>query len=185
MADKRPLLASQRIERAIVLVRAQKVLLDADLAVLYNVSVKRLNEQVRRNSKRFPADFAFQLTPLEYESLRSQIATLKQGRGQHRKYLPFAFTEQGVAMLSSVLNSDRAVEVNIQIMRAFVRLREFLATHRELADKLKELESKLGAHDQQIQVIFRAIQQLMAPAKTKRRPIGFIVREKAARYGRR
>jgi phage regulator Rha-like protein len=185
MADKRPVIPSQRIERSIFLVRGHKVLLDADLAELYNVSVKRLNEQVRRNSKRFPADFAFQLTALEYDSLRSQFATLKQGRGQHRKYPPYAFTEQGVAMLSSVLNSDRAVEVNIEIMRAFVRLREFLATHREQADKLKDLERKLGAHDQQIRAIFEAIRQLMAPPKTKRRPIGFIVRERPARYGRR
>ena len=185
MAEKRPMISSARIERAILLVRGYKVLLDTDLADLYNVSVKRLNEQVRRNSKRFPADFAFQLTQMEYDSLRSQIATLKRGRGQHRKYLPLAFTEQGVAMLSSVLTSDRAVDVNIEIVRAFVRLRNFLATHRELADKLKELEQKLGAHDRQIEVIFEAIRQLMAPPKIKRRPIGFIVSEKAARYGKR
>ena len=185
MAENRPIISNQRIERSIFFVRGHKVLSDADLAKLYNVSVKRLNEQVRRNVKRFPTDFAFQLTPPKHESLRSQIATLKQGRGQHRKYLPYAFTEQGVAMLSSVLNSDRAIAVNIEVMRAFVRLRDFLATHRELADKLKELERKLGAHDQQIQAIFEAIHQLMAPPKTKRRPIGFIVKEKAARYGRR
>jgi hypothetical protein len=185
MVAKQSLTSSARIERSILLVRGHKVLLDADLADLYNVSVKRLNEQVRRNSKRFPADFAFQLTQLEYDSLRSQFATFKHGRGQHRKYLPVAFTEQGVAMLSSVLNSDRAVDVNIEIMRAFVRLRNFLATHRELADKLTELEQKLGAHDRQIEVIFEAIRQLMAPPKTRRRPIGFIVSEKAARYGRR
>ena len=183
MASNRQIISSQRIEHAIVLVRGHKVLLDTVLAELYNVTVKRLNEQVRRNLKRFPADFAFQLTAQEYDSLRSQFATLKPGRGQHRKYLPYAFTEQGVAMLSTVLNSDRAITVNIQVMRAFVRLREFLATHRELADKVLELERNLGAHDQQIQAIFRAIRQLMAPPKVKRRPIGFLVKEKAARYG--
>ena len=185
MASNRQIISSQRIEHAIVLVRGHKVLLDTVLAELYNVTVKRLNEQVRRNLKRFPADFAFQLTAQEYESLRSQIATLNPGRGQHRKYLPYVFTEQGVAMLSSVLNSDRAITVNTQVMRAFVRLREFLATHRELADKVLELERNLGAHDQQIQAIFRVIRQLMAPPKVKRRPIGFLVKEKAAPYGKK
>ncbi len=185
MVDKRPLLPSQRIERAIVLVRNQKVLLDADLARLYGVTTSNLNKAVRRNLDRFPDDFMFQLTADEMDVLRFQSGISKHRKRGGRRYLPFAFTEHGVAMLSSVLNSDRAVEVNIQIMRAFVRLREFLATHRELADKLKELESKLGAHDQQIQVIFRAIHQLMVPPKTKRRPIGFIVKEKPARYGSR
>ena len=185
MASNRQIISSQRIEHAIVLVRGHKVLLDTVLAELYHVTVKRLNEQVRRNLKRFPADFAFQLRAQEYDSLRSQIATLNPGRGQHRKYLPYVFTEQGVAMLSSVLNSDRAITVNIQVMRAFVRLREFLATHRELADKVAELERNLGAHDQQIQAVFRVIRQLMAPPKVKRRPIGFLVKEKAAPYGKK
>ena len=148
-------------------------MLDSDLAELYEVPTKRLNEQVRRNAARFPPDFMFQLTPEETDSLRSQIATLESGRGQHRKYLPYAFTEQGVAMLSSVLNSEKAVQVNIAIMRAFVRLREMLATHRELAQKLKELESKLEGHDHQIRSIFQTIRQLMAPPEPPRRRIGF------------
>ena len=114
---KASLIPAERIERAIILIRGQKVLLDSDLAGLYGVSTKRLNEQVRRNRSRFPEDFMFRLTAEEAESLRSQIATLKTGRGQHRKYVPHAFTEQGVAMLSSVLNSERAIEVNIAIMR--------------------------------------------------------------------
>jgi hypothetical protein len=116
--------------------RGQKVMLDTDLADLYQVPTKVLNQAVRRNKDRFPADFMFQLTADEFSALRSQIVTLDTGRGQHRKYLPYAFTEQGVAMLSSVLRSKRAVNVNIEIMRAFVRLRELLATHEDLANKL-------------------------------------------------
>ena len=185
MADNRLLIPSKRIERAIVLIRGHNVLLDTDLAHLYGVTTSNLNKAVRRNIDRFPDDFMFQLTVDETDALRFQIGISKKQKRGGRRYLPYAFTEQGVAMLSSVLHSKRAVEVNIQIMRAFVRLRDFLATHRELADKLKALEQKLGAHDQQILAIFEAIHQLMAPPKTKRRPIGFIVREKAARYGRR
>ena len=128
------------IQSKIYLIRGQKVILDRDLAELYGVSTRRLKEQVRRNSKRFPGDFMFALTWEETESLRSQIATLK--RGGHIKYLPFAFTEQGVAMLSSVLNSDRAIEVNIQIMRVFTKLREMMATHKDLARKIEDLERK-------------------------------------------
>lgn len=120
-------------------------MLDRDLAELYDVETKRINEQVRRNPKRFPDDFMFQLTEEEAESLRSHFATLKSGRGKHRKYLPYAFTEQGVAMLSSVLNSDRAIEVNVQIMWAFVKLREMLSTHKDLARKLADMEKKYDA----------------------------------------
>jgi hypothetical protein len=160
---KDSLIPAERIEKAILLIRGHKVMLDSDLAALYSVSTKRLNEQVRRNLARFPDDFMFQLTADEWEALRSQFATLKTGRGQHRKYLPYAFTEQGVAMLSSVLNSERAIEVNIAIMRAFVRLRQILATHKELARKLDELEKKLGEHDQKFQLVFEAIRQLMLP----------------------
>jgi ORF6N domain len=134
------------------------------------VETKRLNEQVRRNPKRFPDDFMFQLTEEEAESLRSHFATLKSGRGRHRKYLPYAFTEQGVAMLSSVLNSDRAIEVNVQIMRTFVKLREMLSTHKDLARKLTDMEKK---YDAQFKVVFDAIRQLMSPAMTKKRKIGF------------
>ncbi len=169
------LIPVERIERAIILIRGQKVLLDSDLAGLYGVSTKRLNEQVRRNRSRFPEDFMFRLTAEEAESLRSQIATLKTGRGQHRKYLPHAFTEQGVAMLSSVLNSERAIEVNIAIMRAFVRLREILATHKDLARKLEDLERKHGEHDEKFRIVFEVIRQLTAPPAEpeKKRRIGF------------
>ena len=159
-------------------------MLDADLADLYGVPVKRLNEQVRRNNRRFPADFMIRLTREEHEGLRSQIATLKPGRGEHRKYLPYGFTEQGVAMLSSVLNSDRAIDVNIEIMRAFVRLRQLLSAHKELSRKLADLERKVGTHDGQIQAIFEAIRQLMTPPEPTKRRIGFLVKERGARYGR-
>jgi hypothetical protein len=172
---KEELIPADRIEKSILLIRGQKVLLDHDLAKLYGVATKRLNEQVRRNRTRFPEDFMFQLNADEVESLRSHFATLKTGRGQHRKYAPHAFTEQGVAMLSSVLNSERAIEVNIAIMRAFVRLREIMATHKDLARKLDELERKLGDHDQKFHLVFEAIRQLMAPPPEpeKKRRIGF------------
>ena len=167
-------LPAERIERAIRLIRGHKIMLDRDLAQLYGVTTKRLNEQVRRNLARFPEDFMFQLTLEEAESSRSQIATLK--RGQNIKYLPFAFTEQGVAMLSSVLNSARAIEVNIAIMCAFVKLREILATHKDLARKLEDIERKLGHHDEHFRVVFEAIRQLMLPppAPEKKRRIGFV-----------
>jgi len=175
------LVPSERIEKRIFLFRGQRVMLDTDLAELYRVTTKRLNERVRRNIKRFPSDFMFQLTKEEEESLRSQIATLKGGRGQHRKYLPYVFTEQGVAMLSSVLNSERAVQVNIEIMRAFVRLRELMSTHKDLARKLETLEKK---YDAQFKVVFDAIRQLMTQPEPKKRKIGFLVKERAAKYGR-
>ena len=146
-------------------------MLDKNLAELYEVSTKRLNEQVRRNISRFPADFMFQLTKDESSSLRSQIATLK--RGGHRKYLPYVFTEQGVAMLSSVLNSERAIQVNIAIMRAFVKLRQMLSTNKELAHKLAQLEHRIEKHDTEIHAIFEAIRQLMKPPDKPKRSIGF------------
>ena len=155
-------------------------MLDADLAGLYGVTTKRLNERVRRNRSRFPDDFMFQLTAEEVLSLRSQIATSKQGRGG-RRYAPLVFTEQGIAMLSTVLNSERAIQVNIEIMRAFVRLREMIATHRDLAPKLETLEKK---YDAQFKVVFDAIRELMTPPESKKRKIGFLVKERAARYGR-
>jgi hypothetical protein len=148
--------------------RIQPILLDKT-NFLFCTS-KRLNEQVRRNLKRFPDDFMLQLTEEESESLRSHFATLKSGRGKHRKYSPYAFTEQGVAMLSSVLNSDRSIDVNIQIMRAFVKLRELLSTHKDLARKLAEMEEK---YDAQFKVVFDAIRQLMSPAIPKNGKIGF------------
>ena len=167
------------IAQRILLIRGHRVMLDSDLAELYEVPTKRLNEQVRRNIKRFPPDFMFQLTPEEFDSLRSHFATLKTGRGQHRKYLPCAFTEQDVAMLSGVLNSNRAIDVNVAIMRAFVKLREFALTHKELSRKLNELEKK---YDAQFRVVFDAIRQLMAQPEPKKKKIGFTVRERTAQY---
>ena len=166
------LILQEAVENKIFLLRGHKVMLDRDLARLYGVSTKRLNEQLKRNIRRFPADFMFQLTIEEAIFSRSQFATLKQG--QNIKYLPYAFTEQGVAMLSSVLNSERAIQVNIAIMRAFVKLRGILATHKELAHKLEELEGKIEKHDMEIQAIFEAIRQLMEPPPVPPKPrIGF------------
>ncbi|MGH9943367.1 MAG: ORF6N domain-containing protein [Pyrinomonadaceae bacterium] len=177
-------IADDFIERRIYVIRGQKVMLDSDLAGLYGVQTIVFNQAVRRNLKRFPNDFMFQLTAKESESLRAQFAlskieddslrsqfvTSKKGRGG-RRYAPYVFSEQGVAMLSSVLSSERAIEVNIAIMRAFVRLREMLATHKELAQKLEEMERK---YDAQFQVVFRAIRELMQPPATPpRRKIGF------------
>lgn len=164
------LVLAERIERAIWFVRGHKVLLDSDLAALYGVPTKRLNEQVRRNHDRFPADFMFELTRSEYEALRSQFATLKAGRGQHRKYLPYAFTEHGALMAATVLNSPVAVQVSIEIVRTFVRLRQMLASNAELARRLDELEKK---YESQFKVVFDAIRRLMAPPQPKPRPFGF------------
>lgn len=163
---------TERIEKAIFLIRGEKVMLDSALAELYAVETKALNRAVKRNLKRFPADFMFQLTAKEAATLRCQIGTSKPGSGG-RRYLPNVFTEQGVAMLSSVLNSDRAVMVNVEIMRAFVRLRTLVAAHKELAAKLTELERRVGTHDEHIEVIFNAIRQLMTPPPARVRQIGF------------
>jgi hypothetical protein len=161
------------IERKIYLMRGQRVMLSMDLAKLYKISAKRLNEQVKRNVRRFPGDFMFQLTDSEHEILKSQIATSSWGGA--RRANPYAFTEQGVAMLSSVLNSERAIQVNIAIMRVFVKLKQILSTHKELAHKLKELESKVEKHDGEIRLIFQAIRDLMAPPLEKpKRKIGFL-----------
>src|SRR4030066_701108 len=168
------------IEKKILLVRGEKVMLDSDLAVLYGVETKMLVRAVKRNVDRFPSDFMVQLNKEEFENLRFQFGTSSRWGG--RRYLPYAFTEQGVAMLSSVLNSKRAVLVNIAIMRAFVKLREMLSTHKELAHKLKQLENKIEKHDTEIKVIFDAIRQLMAAPEPKEKKIGFRVREKIARY---
>jgi ORF6N domain len=163
----------EEISGSVCLLRGQKVLLDADLAALYGVPTGVLMQAVKRNLERFPSDFMLQLTLEEWESLRSQFVILKTGRGRHRKYLPFAFTEQGVAMLSSVLRSTQAVAVNIQIMRAFVRMREMLASNQELARKLDELERKLQTHDQAISGILQAIRELTRTPSPERRAIGF------------
>lgn len=163
------MLPMERIEKLILLIRGHKVILDSDLALLYGVKTKILLQSVKRNIRRFPADFMFQLDNQEVTILRSQIVTSKTGRGG-RRYMPIVFTEQGVAMLSSVLNSDRAIQVNIEIMRAFVRLRRILSTHKALAKKLEELEKK---YDSQFKVVFDAIRQLMLPPLVKQRKIGF------------
>ncbi len=176
--------------------RGEKVLLDFDLAALYDVETRVLNQAVRRNADRFPADFMFQLTSEEVEKL-SQVVTpsvaghdvsnssqivMSSGKYRGKRYRTYAFTEQGVAMLSSVLNSESAVKMNIAIMRAFVQLRRALETNRELARKFSELERRIDKHDAEIAAILEAIRQLMAPPEKPRREIGFHVREEAARY---
>jgi hypothetical protein len=161
------------IEQKIFYIRGQKVMLDIHLAELYGVETKRLKEQVKRNAKRFPIDFMFELSQLEWQNLMSQFAT-SSSWGGYRK-LPHAFTEQGIAMLSSVLHSERAIEVNIAIMRAFVRMREVLATHKELADRLAELERRIDKKDQEVMTLFEAIRKLMAPSpEPPKRKIGFL-----------
>ena len=163
------LIAIERIEHAIYLIRGEKVMLDRDLASLYGVETKILNRAVKRNLRRFPSDFMFQVTTDEADVLRCQIGTSKQGSGG-RRYLAYVFTEQGVAMLSSVLNSERAVLVNIEIMRAFVKLRQMLASNAELSRRLDELESK---YDKQFKTVFDAIRQLMTPPVRDSKEIGF------------
>ena len=159
----------EQIVSKIVLLRGEKVRIDRYLAELYGVETKQLKRAVRRHINRFPKDLMFQLTREEYQSLRSQVGTLK--RGAHSKYPPMAFTEQGVAMLSSVLNSNRAIEVNITIMRAFVQLRRMIDSHADLAPKLADLERHIKGHDERIQTIFEAIRQLMAPYDNKPKKI--------------
>lgn len=167
------LVPQEIIESKIYLIRDKKVMLDKDLAALYQVSTKVLNQAVKRNYDRFPSDFMFQLTKDEAYSLRSQFVTLK--RGQHIKYLPYVFTEQGVAMLSSVLNSKRAVQVNIQIMRIFIKLREAIIDNKEILEKLKEIENRVNSHDEEIKSIFDAIKELINEKVNPKRKIGFRV----------
>jgi len=173
------IIPAERVAQSIRWVRGQKVLLDSDLAVLYGVTTGNLNKAVKRNAERFPTDFMFQLDAEEAANLRFQFGISSWGG---RRRLPYAFTEQGVAMLSSVLNSERAVKVNIAIMRAFVKLRETLDTNRELARKFAELERRVGKHDEEIAAILEAIRQLMARPEKPRREIGFHVRERTGRY---
>lgn len=160
------------IERRIYLMRGQKVMLDTTLAELYEVPTKRLNEAVKRNRDRFPEDFMFRLTAEEANSLRSQFATSKEGRGG-RRYFPYAFTEHGVAMLSSVLKSHRAVQTNILIIRAFVKLRELLATHEDLARKIEELERRQQVHGQQLTAVYNVVKRLIAGPRKSKQKIGF------------
>jgi hypothetical protein len=169
------LVATERIETRIILVRGQKILLDTDLAALYGVATRRFNEQVSRNRKRFPADFMFRLSPEEWDCLRSQSAILKGGRGRHRKYLPYAFTEHGAIMAATVLNSPRATEVSVFVVRAFVRLRQLLASNKELVRRLDQLEKKFGSHDQAIAGLINTLRDLMtSPEPGKKRRIGFV-----------
>ena len=171
------------ISSKIYLIRGIKVMLDRDLAELYGVETRSLIQAVKRNIERFPLDFMLQLTKEEFDSLRSQNV-ISKGKGG-RRYLPYVFSEQGVAMLSSVLKSRRAIEVNIAIMRAFVQLRKMIDSHAELSYKLSDLERKLGDHDEQIQAIFEAIRQLMAPPDKKKKKIGYTVKEKQKAYSKR
>jgi hypothetical protein len=172
----------ENVERAIYLIRGQRVMLDSDLAAIYGTSTMRLNEQFRRNRKRFPDDFAFVLTREEFVRLISQIAISKRGRGGRRK-LPIAFTEHGTIMLASVLNSDVAVQASVRVVRAFVRLGEMVSANAQLATKLAELERRLDSHDEAIVDLFTTLRRLLEPAEpTTKRAIGFHVRERAARY---
>lgn len=177
----------EAITQRILILRGQKVLVDSDLAALYDVPTKRFNEQVKRNLERFPDDFMFQLNEEEYDSLRSQFATLKTGRGQHRKYLPYVFTEHGAIMASMILNSPRATQVSVYVVRAFVQLREMIVSNKDLAQRLDELENKADLmelkHDTfehntrvQLKQVFEAIRELMTPPEPapKKRSIGFV-----------
>jgi ORF6N domain len=170
--------AAERVSQFILVIRRQRVLLDEDLAALYGVETRSLLQAVKRNLERFPSDFMFELSATEWAALRSQSVTSKPGRGG-RRYAPYAFTEQGVAMLSSVLNSGRAIAVNIEIMRSFVRIRRLLEVDKSLARKFDRLERKLASHDQAILGILAAIRQLMNPPEPKRRGIGFTADLKA------
>jgi hypothetical protein len=165
------------VEDRILTIRGQKVIVDADLARVYGVSTKRLNEQVKRNPDRFPKDFMFQLTAGEVECLRSQFATSNEGQGG-RRYRPYVFTEHGAIMAANVLNSSQAIRMGVYVVRAFVRLREMLALHRDLATKLDELERKVGVHDQEIQAVFDAVRRLMKEPEKPKRRIGFTVWDK-------
>jgi hypothetical protein len=193
MAGPKAVVPIERIEKTILLIRGQKVILDSDLARIYGVATKVFNQAVKRNRERFPEDFMFQLTREEAERLqrskspmaapnRSQIVT---GSQKHRdpRFLPYAFTEHGAIMAATVLSSSIAVRASLQVVRTFVRLREMLATHKELASKLTDLERKLEGHDQAIQTLFDAIRQLLTAPEPKRRRIGFYTRERGVRYG--
>jgi phage regulator Rha-like protein len=171
-AKQTALVPVEKIEQAVLRIRGYNVMLDQDLATIYGVTTKRLNQQVKRNRRRFPEDFVFQLTAAEVQFLRLQIATSNRGRGG-RRTPPYAFTEHGAVMLASVLNTPIAVQASIQVVRAFIRLRQILATHKELARRLDDMEKK---YDEKFRVVFEAIRQLMAPPAPKRPQIGFRTR---------
>ena len=173
------------IESSIILVRGQRVILASDLARIYGVETRVLNQAVKQNIQRFPDDFVFRVSRKEGEEIfrsRSQSVILK--RGQNIKYLPYAFTEHGAIMAANVINSTRAVQMSVFVVRAFVRLRQMVATHKELAAKLAELERTVADQDGHIKALFQAVRQLMTPPEPKKRKIGFLVKERAARYGR-
>lgn len=165
-------IASPAIEKRILVVRDRQVMLDEDLADLYGVETRVLVQQVRRNEKRFPSDFMFQLTSTEAKALRSQIVISNAGRGG-RRYAPYVFTEQGVAMLSGVLRSDRAIAVNIEIMRVFVELRRVASSYAAIEKRLEEIERELSGHDEQLIQIFKTLRQLISPPPRPKRPVGF------------
>jgi hypothetical protein len=183
MANEPAMTPVEGMDSKIHLIRGQRVMLDSDLAAVYGVMTAALNQAVKRNQARFPSDFAFQLTPEEFEALMSQIGISKKGRGGRRK-LPWVFTEDGALMAASVLNSDGAVEMSVFVVRAFVRMREILLSNRQLAAKLKELEKKVGSHDQVIAQLVTAIRKLLeAPVGDKQsREIGFHMREATVPY---
>lgn len=167
------MIPDELVMNKIYMVRGQKVMLDRHLAELYDVETKVLNQAVKRNSERFPKDFMFRLTTKEWESLRSQFVTLEAGRGKYPKYLPYVFTEQGVAMLSSVLKSETAIRVNIRIIRVFTKMRELLLTHKDILLQLEKMEKKLTGHDDDIALIFQYLKQLLHPPQPPRNKIGF------------
>jgi phage regulator Rha-like protein len=184
MKDKRRLMPIELIQSKIVVIRGEKVMIDHDLAELYGVETGVLNRAVKRNLERFPKDFMFQLLANEWELLRCQTGISKESRGG-RRYLPYAFTEQGVAMLSSVLNSKTAIEVNIAIMRAFVQLRKISYSQKQISRRLREIEVRLGDHDEKIEIIFEAILQLLTLPEETKNPIGFEIKEPETRYRRK
>ena len=170
----------ERVKKTILLIRGQRIILDSDLSKLYGVTTKRLNEQIKRNRKRFPDDFMFQLTAEEKTKVVANCDHLSKLK--FSKTLPYAFTEHGAIMAATVLNTQRAIETSIFVVRAFIKLREMVATHKKLADKLEELEQHLREHDQQIQAIVEAIRQLMTLPKKSQKQIGFQVKERRATY---
>jgi hypothetical protein len=168
------------VESGIYLIRGQRVMVDSDLAEVYQVSTKQLNQQLKRNRDRFPEDFAFQLTAPEFTRLRSQFVTSKKRGG--RRYLPWVFTEHGALMLASVVNSEVAIQASVRVVRSFVRLREMVAANAQLASKLRKLERRLDSHDEAIVDLFAALKRLLEPEARPRREIGFHVRERGTRY---
>ena len=173
------------IESSIILVRGQRVILAADLARIYGVETRALNQAVKRNVQRFPDDFVFRLSPKEAEKIfRSRSRSVILKRGQNIKYLPYAFTEHGAIMAANVINSTRAVQMSVFVVRAFVRLRQLVIDHKELAVRLNELERRVTNQDGHIKALFQTVRELMIPPESKKRKIGFLVKERAARYGR-